>query len=37
VYKEIILMLYASAKNELTDLTPQQIKALRKIVEKEFP
>lgn len=36
VERDIILMLYAYAKNELTDLTPPQAKALRKIVEDEF-
>jgi hypothetical protein len=36
VNKNTILMLYAYAKNELTDLTPRQINLLRKVVEEEF-
>jgi len=36
VDQNTIMMLYAYAKNELTDLTPQQIRALRKVVEDEF-
>ncbi len=31
-----ILMLFMYPKSEKDDLTPQQLKALRKIVEKEF-
>ena len=30
-------MLLMYAKNEQDDLTPQQLKLLRKIVEEEFP
>jgi len=36
VDKDTILMLYAYAKNELTDLTPLQLNLLRKVVEEEF-
>ena len=32
-----ILMLFIYAKNESDDLTPDQIKVLRNIVEKEYP
>jgi hypothetical protein len=33
---ETILMLFVYAKNEQDDLTSQQLKALRKIIEKEY-
>lgn len=36
VDQDTILMLYAYAKNDLTDLTAQQLNALRKVVEDEF-
>lgn len=36
VDKNTILMLYAYAKNELSDLTPKQVESLRKVVEEEF-
>jgi len=32
-----ILMLFLYAKNEQEDLTPDQLKVLRKIVEEEYP
>jgi len=32
-----ILMLFIYAKNESDDLTPDQIKTLRQVVEKEYP
>ena len=32
-----ILMLLIYAKSEQDDLTPQQLKVLRKIVEEEYP
>ncbi len=32
-----ILMLYIYAKSEQGDLTPDQVKVLRKIVEEEYP
>ncbi len=32
-----ILMLYIYAKSEQDDLTPDQLKVLRKIVEEEYP
>lgn len=35
--QERILMLFLYAKNESDDLTPDQIKVLRNIVEKEYP
>ena len=35
--QERILMLFIYAKNESDDLTPDQIKVLRNIVEKEYP
>lgn len=34
---EIILMLFLYKKNEQDDLTPTQLKALRKIMEEEYP
>ena len=36
VAEEQILMLFMYPKNEKDDLTPQQLKVLRAIVEKEF-
>ena len=33
----IILMIYIYAKNEASDLTPEQIRTIRKFVEKLFP
>ena len=36
VAKDQILMLFIYSKNEKDDLTPQQLKLLREIVEKEF-
>jgi len=36
VAKDQILMLFLYPKNEKDDLTPQQLKTLREIVEKEF-
>ena len=36
VAKDQILMLFLYPKNEQDDLTPQQLKVLREIVEKEF-
>ena len=35
--QERILMLFIYAKNESDDLTPDQIKMLRQVVEKEYP
>ena len=32
-----ILMLFMYAKNELDDLTPEQLKVLRRIIEEEYP
>lgn len=32
-----ILMLFMYAKNEQDDLTPEQLKVLRRIVEEEYP
>jgi mRNA-degrading endonuclease RelE of RelBE toxin-antitoxin system len=32
-----ILMLFIYAKNESDDLTPDQIKTLRQVMEKEYP
>ena len=32
-----ILMLYMYAKNEQDDLTPEQLKVLRRIIEEEYP
>lgn len=37
VRADILLMLFAFRKNEIADLTPKQIQALRKIVEEEYP
>lgn len=36
VAEDQILMLFMYSKNEKDDLTPQQLKVLREIVEKEF-
>ncbi len=36
VSQDIILLLYAYPKNEQDDLTPEQLKQLKKIVEKEY-
>lgn len=36
VVDDQILMLFMYPKNEKDDLTPQQLKVLREIVEKEF-
>jgi hypothetical protein len=36
VAEEQILILFMYPKNEKDDLTPQQLKVLREIVEKEF-
>jgi mRNA-degrading endonuclease RelE of RelBE toxin-antitoxin system len=35
--QEQLLMLYIYPKNEQDDLTPDQLKALKKIVEREYP
>lgn len=37
VKRDTILMLAVYSKNEKTDLTPDQIKVMRRIVEGEFP
>ncbi len=37
VIHDRILMLYMFAKNEQDDLTPEQLKVLRRIVEEEYP
>ncbi|HAD07583.1 MAG TPA: hypothetical protein DCE76_10550 [Anaerolineaceae bacterium] len=37
VQQDIILFLFAFRKNERADLTPEQIRALRQVVEKEYP
>jgi hypothetical protein len=37
VAQDRILMLFIYAKNERDDLTPEQLKTLKKIVEKEYP
>jgi hypothetical protein len=37
VTQDTILMLFIFGKNERSDLTPAQIKVLRKIVEEEYP
>lgn len=36
VAKDQILMLFMYSKNEKDDLTPEQLKSLREVVEKEF-
>lgn len=36
VPQNIILLLYAYPKNEQDDLTPEQLRQLKKIVEKEY-
>ena len=37
VAQDQILMLFLYAKNEQEDLTPMQLKVLRKIIEEEYP
>lgn len=37
VNDEKILMLYLNAKNKQGNLTPDQLKTLRKIIEEEYP
>jgi len=37
VVQDKILMLFMYAKNEQDDLTPEQLKVLRKLIEEEFP
>ncbi|MCS7310559.1 MAG: type II toxin-antitoxin system RelE/ParE family toxin [Armatimonadetes bacterium] len=37
VQQDTILMLFIFRKNEKDDLTPEQIQALRRIVEAEYP
>ena len=37
VAQDRILMLFIYAKNESDDLTPDQIKTLRQVMEKEYP
>lgn len=37
VVHDKILMLFMYAKNEQDDLTPEQIKVLRRIIEEEYP
>jgi len=37
VKKEELLMLFMYSKTERDDLTPDQLRALRKIIEKEYP
>jgi hypothetical protein len=37
VSQDKILMLFLYPKNEMDDLTPNQLKVLRKIVEEEYP
>jgi dihydrodipicolinate synthase/N-acetylneuraminate lyase len=36
VSQDIILLLYAYPKSEQDNLTPEQLKQLKKIVEKEY-
>jgi hypothetical protein len=36
VQKDVILLLFAYAKNETADLTPKQVRLLAKAVKKEF-
>ncbi|WP_299030275.1 hypothetical protein [uncultured Thermanaerothrix sp.] len=36
VHQETILLLFAFRKNERSDLTPEQIRILRRIVEEEY-
>ncbi|MCC6346567.1 MAG: type II toxin-antitoxin system RelE/ParE family toxin [Nitrospirales bacterium] len=36
VSKDVILLLYAYPKSERDDLTPEQLKQLKKIIEKEY-
>src|SRR5438270_1833391 len=37
VSKEQVLMLFIYPKNERSDLSPSQVRALRQIVEEEYP
>jgi hypothetical protein len=37
VVQDKILMLFMYAKNEQDDLTPEQLKVLRKLIEEEYP
>jgi hypothetical protein len=37
VKQDRILMLWMYAKNVQTDLTPEQFKVLRRIIEEEYP
>lgn len=37
ISQDKILMLLLYAKNEMEDLTPDQLKTLRKIIEEEYP
>jgi len=37
VGKKTIVMLFAFKKNEISDLSPAQVSALRKIIESEYP
>ncbi len=37
IRQDRILMLFLYAKNEQDDLTPDQLKLLRKIIEEEYP
>jgi len=37
VVHDTILMLFMYAKNEQDDLTPEQLKVLRRIIEEEYP
>jgi mRNA-degrading endonuclease RelE of RelBE toxin-antitoxin system len=37
VAKDVILLLFVFRKNERSDLTPEQLRILRQIVEKDYP
>lgn len=37
VAQDTILLLFLYAKNERTDLTPEQLQQLRKVIEGEYP
>lgn len=37
VVQDKILMLFVYAKNEQDDLTPEQLKVLRKLIKEEYP
>jgi len=37
VARNIILLLFVFRKNERSDLTPEQLRILRQIVEKDYP